>query len=106
MTTNIDMDYVYVVVENGEAYPTAYTTYDLARAVVKTKHKEQVNWEMSELQEGETMESEVDVPEDKSGTTFLYVARGINIYIHKLPIKSTPGGGRKPTKGSRRNRSV
>jgi hypothetical protein len=100
------MDYVYVVVENGEAYPTAYTTYDLARAVVKAKHKEQINWELSELKEGDTMESEVDVSEDTSGKTFLYVARGISIYIHKLPIKSTAGGGRKPKKGSRRNRSV
>ena len=106
MTTNIDMDYVYVVVENGEAYPTAYTKYDLAKAAVKAKHKEQLNWEMSQLQEGDTMSSEVDVPEDRSGKTYLYIEKEIQIYIHKLPIKSTAGGGRKPTKGSRRNRSV
>ena len=34
------MEYVYVVIENGEAYLQGYRTYKAAVAAVKEKHKE------------------------------------------------------------------
>lgn len=69
--------YVYIVVENGEAYPAAYTTYAKARAAVLTKHRETLD-----------MASDVDVKENKqTNETILYIEKGINIVIKRLPVK-------------------
>jgi hypothetical protein len=36
------MNSIYVVIENGECYPMAYTTYLSAVKAVKQKHKEYI----------------------------------------------------------------
>ena len=82
MTTN-----VYVVVENGELYPTLYSSYEAARRAVTTKYADELR---AEWEEGEElndpdymMASEVDVDENKTGTTQLYIEKGINIIIQR-----------------------
>jgi hypothetical protein len=34
------MEYIYIIVENGEPYPNAYKNYKSAISGVKEKHKE------------------------------------------------------------------
>jgi hypothetical protein len=87
------MSFVYIVVENCKAYPEAYTTYNLAVASVKSKHKEEI--------EAEDALVEVDVPENASGNTGLYIEKGINILIMKIPVRSS-GGKKKSRKRSLR----
>jgi hypothetical protein len=71
---------VYVVIENGELYKHVYTSFDSAAAAVKEKYAEQIS-------NGYPNCSEIDVPEDiLTGNTYLYVEKGIHIYIYKLPI--------------------
>jgi hypothetical protein len=74
------MSSVYVVIENGEVYKHVYTTFDSAVASVKEKHADQISNDYPNC-------SEIDVPEDiLTGNTYLYVEKGIHIYIYKLPI--------------------
>lgn len=84
------MQSVYVVVENGEAYPDAYMTYRAAVKAVKEKHREILEYQIQELKDLDMVEavlSSVNVAEDKvKNTTHLYIEKGINILIHKLPI--------------------
>jgi hypothetical protein len=75
---------VYVVIENGEPYKHVYTSFDSAAAAVKEKHAEEI---AEQISNGYLNSSEIDVPEDKlSGKTYLYIEKGIHIYIYKLPI--------------------
>jgi hypothetical protein len=68
---------VYCVVENGIAYEVAYTTYALAVAAVKEKHKEALS----------APDAYADINGDSStNITYLYIEKGIHIYINKLPI--------------------
>ena len=72
---------VYVVIENGEPYENIYTTFNSAAAAVKEKYADQISNDYPNC-------SEIDVPEHKlTGKTYLYVEKGIHIYIYKLPIK-------------------
>ena len=84
------MSAVYVVVENGEAYPFAYSSYAAAVAAVKDKHKvylEEMIKELQYLEDIERILSDINVPQDlKTGKTLLYIEKGINILIHCLPI--------------------
>lgn len=86
---------VYVVVEFTEEeerhfmYPEAYLTYKKAVEAVKTRH--------AELLADEERPAEVDEPEDPSGTTLLYIEKGINIYVHRVLIKLS-GGKKKSTR--------
>ena len=80
------MSSVYVVIENGEPYENVYTSFDSAVAAVKEKHTEEIA-EQIRVSNGCHICSEIDVPEDiLSGKTYLYVEKGIHIYIYKLPI--------------------
>lgn len=80
--------YVYIVVENGEAYPAAYTNYGKAKAAVLAKHRETLDEQRQEF--GDDMASEVDVKENKeTNETLLYIEKGINILIKRLPVKGT-----------------
>ena len=80
------MKAVYIIIENGEPYSIVYQTFETAVAVVKAKHKETIDWELSEA-EGYPISSDLDTPEDKAtGKTYLYVEKGIHIYIYKLPL--------------------
>lgn len=82
------MSSVYIVVENGEPYKIAYTSFDSAAAAVKEKHKEEVEAQLRELGGGPIC-SDLDAPENKvTGKTYLYVEKEIHIYIHKLPVLS------------------
>jgi hypothetical protein len=82
--------YIYIVVENGEAYPAAYTTYTKAKAAVLAKHQETIDEQRQEsLESGFDMVSDVDVKENKeSNETLLYIEKGINILIKKIPVLS------------------
>lgn len=96
------MESVYVIVENGEPYPNAFTEYSLAVNVVKQKYKD---WEEDE-------ENEIDVPEGNglgrkpnkyADKTELYIEKEIYITIYKLPVMSALRGGR--TKKYRKNKT-
>lgn len=80
------MDSVYVVIENGIPYETVYTSFASAAATVKEKHAETIAEQIKEAG-GYPICSEIDIPEDiVTGKTYLYVEKGIHIYIYKLPI--------------------
>ena len=80
------MSSVYVIIENGEPYENVYTSYTSAAAAVKEKHAEEIAEQIKDA-DGDPICSEIDVPEDiLTGKTYLYVEKGIQIYIYKLPI--------------------
>jgi len=79
------MSSVYVVIENGDPYENVYTSYTSAAAAVKEKHAEEIA-EQIRQSDGYPICSEIDVPEAVTGTTYLYIEKGIHIYIYKLPI--------------------
>jgi hypothetical protein len=82
------MNAVYIVVENGEPYKIAYSSFASAAAAAKEKHKETVEEQMREA-DGGPICSDLDVPENTlTGKTYLYVEKEIHIYIHKLPVLS------------------
>jgi len=84
------LDEIYIVVENGDAYPDAYKSYASALNAVKAKHRETLEDQIREVQWLESVESilsDVNVPENiEKGLTHLYIEKGINITIYKLPI--------------------
>jgi hypothetical protein len=84
------VDHIYIVVENGDAYPDAYRSYASAVNAVKTKHKETLEDQIREVQCLDSIESilsDINVPENiEKGLTNLYIEKGINILIYKLPI--------------------
>jgi hypothetical protein len=81
-------DSVYVVVENGELYPSLYYSYEDAREAVLDKHAETLEESRSECAEwGGVMASQVDVAENKeTGTTRLYVEKDIHIIIQRYKV--------------------
>lgn len=80
------MESIYIVVENWIPYPAAYLTYVDAANAVKERYGKRVE---AEIEECGMTESVIDAPEDTSGVTHLYVERGININIYRLPIDTT-----------------
>ena len=81
------MEYIYVVVENGEAYQNAFRTYESAVKAVNNKHMEELERQIEEVPDlKEEILRDVNRSEDPSGSTLLYVEKGINIYIHRLPV--------------------
>lgn len=80
------MSSVYVVIENGEPYEKVYTSFASAKAAVNEKYAEEIAEQIRES-EGYPICSKIDEPENIStGITYLYVEKGIQIYIYKLPI--------------------
>jgi hypothetical protein len=77
----------YIVVENGEAYPDAYTTYAAAVAAVKEKHREHIEDHIKQcrLEDIEAILADINVPEGANKTD-LYIEKGINIIIHKFLV--------------------
>lgn len=65
---------IYVVIENGKAYADAYKTYKEAVDAVKQKHVDDLENDCNEL----------DVEEKP--VTYLYIEKGIHIYIHRYTI--------------------
>ncbi len=85
------MSNVYVVVENGELYPLLYSSYEAARKVVTTKYADVLR---EELEEAEGMEYDiasqiVDENTDETGTTYLYIEKGIHIIIQRYSVPIT-----------------
>ena len=84
------MSFVYIIVENGEAYPNAYAKYASAVDAVKAKHKEYIEEQikmLTYLEDIEAMLKDINVPENTTTGIFqLYIEKGINISIHKVPI--------------------
>ena len=82
------MDYVYVVVDCGEAFRTAFTTYEYALNAVKLKYKEELEEQWKEEKTYNLLPvSDVNVIENQNGATSLYIEKQIYIVIYKLPIK-------------------
>jgi len=86
------MEYIYIVVENGEEYPDAYKNYKCAVKAVKEKHREYLEEQIKEihyLYDIESVLADINTPENiETGISRLYIEKGINIVIHKLPIKN------------------
>ena len=84
------MGCVYIIVENGDAYQVAYTTYAQALKAVKEKHKTYLEEQIKELvylEDIEHMLSDINVPENiETGISHLYIEKGINIAILKLNV--------------------
>jgi len=84
------MQPVYVVIENGESYATAYATYASAVKAVKEKHAEYLEEQIKELRylsDIESMLADINVPENTAtGISHLYIEKGINILIHRLTV--------------------
>jgi len=78
------MDFVYVVIE-PEVNPVAFATFADAKASVLENYREVLEFEEEEA-DGGLMASDVDVEESDTGVTYLYIEKGINIYIYRLPI--------------------
>lgn len=90
------MDFVYVVNENGDMYPTAFRTYAAAQKAVIDKYKEELDRQIEEAPEyKDEILKEVNPVESATGKTDLYIEKGINIEIHKLPIAAAGGRRRK-----------
>jgi hypothetical protein len=85
MAASMTTQNVYVVLENGELYPTLYYSYEAAREAVLDKHVETLDDERSECAEwGSMMASMIDVVENTdTGTTKLYIEKEINITIQR-----------------------
>jgi hypothetical protein len=85
------MDYIYIVVENGEPYSSAFITYKSAVTSVKEKHREYLKDQIKQLDnffDIEMLLFDINVPENtETGITKLYIEKGINIEIHKILIK-------------------
>ena len=73
------MNFVYVVIENY-VNPVVFARFADAKASVLEKYREMLE------AEGWPMASEVNVEESDTGVTYLYIEKGINIYIYRLPI--------------------
>jgi hypothetical protein len=99
------MESVYVVIENGEVYPNAYVTYAAAVRAVNEKHQQELNRQIEENPESRNeILGDVNPSEDASGTTSLYIEKGIQILVHKLPVLRMAGGKRSRSRSSRSNR--
>jgi len=71
------MEFVYIVVESGTPYSRAFSTYAAAVAAVKDNH--------AEILAEENECNSVDEPEGEI-YTYLYIEKGIHIYIYRLPV--------------------
>jgi len=74
--------FVYVVIENGDAYPCAYTTYDKAAEAVRAKYKQVIDDDT----DGIYSVNDLFTPESPTGISKMYVEKGIHIEIHRLPV--------------------
>jgi hypothetical protein len=89
---------VYVVLENGDLYPNIYSTYESAREAVITKYTDELQSEREEFEEWgrayyksldnpeDGMPSKVNIDENESGTTLLYIEKGIHITIQRYSV--------------------
>jgi hypothetical protein len=76
------MDYVYVVIET-DAHPVVFARFADAKASVLEKYRDILQ------EEDSPMASDIGAEESATGVTYLYIEKGINIYIYRLPIASS-----------------
>ena len=83
------ISHVYIVVENGEAYQQAYSTYEYASNVVKIKYKDIIDDDLKISKECCCNPCcEVNVAENQeTGITKLYIEKEIYITIYKVMVK-------------------
>ena len=88
MATPATTQNVYVILENGDLYPSLYYSYEAAREAVLDKYAETLDEERSECAEwGGMMSSKVDVDENTdAGTTKLYIEKEIYIIIQRYKV--------------------
>jgi hypothetical protein len=80
------MNSVFLIIENGEPYKNVYTSFASAIVAVKEKYAEEIAEQIRDSH-GYPICSDIEVQEDiLTGKTYLYVEKGIHIYIYKLPI--------------------
>lgn len=98
--------FVYVVVERsdqasegGGVFPSAYDTFEKAKAAAISKYQSTIDEQLEESGD-ESIMKDIDVSESKTGFTYIYIEKEINIFIHKLPVK-TSGGKRSKTQRKR-----
>lgn len=91
------MSFVYIVIENSDQEPPGgglflktYTTFNQAKSAAVAKYKDELTRQILELGDNTPLR-DVDVPESETGFTSLYIEKGINIYIHKLPVNISGG---------------
>ena len=72
---------VYVVVENGELYPKLYSKYNTAFRAVQRKHADEDIGD-------EDGSGGVVVENTDTGTTKLYIEKGIHIIIQRYKVKT------------------
>jgi len=81
---------VYAVVENGELYPVLYSSYESARKAVTTKYAAELRDEWEEVKEMNDpdykMASSIVDENEETGTTYLYIEKGIHIIIQRYNV--------------------
>ena len=82
---------VYVVVENGELYKHLYSNYESARKAVTTKYAAELRQEWEEVKEMNDPDYQmtsliVDENKDETGTTYIYIEKGIHIIIQRYNV--------------------
>ena len=77
---------VYIVVENGTPYPAAFGTYKTAAEAVFTRHANTIVQQMADdPQNADDILNDVTPVEHPMGMTYIYIEKGIHIYIYRLP---------------------
>ena len=106
------MRYVYIVIENsydeppgGGVFPTTYSTFEEAKAAAIGKYQDEIDRQIEDLGSN-SLVTDVDVPESKTGFTYLYIEKDINIYIHKLPVMFSGGNSSFFVKSKTRKRKI
>ena len=80
---------IYIVVENGNPYPAAYSSFASAFAAVTETHAKDIEEQTMETADGTQITFETVLSEDtQSGKTYIYVEKDIHIYIYRLPIRT------------------
>lgn len=92
--------FIYIIKENEDVYPCAYTTYQDALSAVQEKNKELLEEPdastAEEPLEGARLEGRYSTEFDsnleenvETGITYLYIEYSkINIQIHRLPFRN------------------
>lgn len=82
---------IYIVQENGELYPVAYSSYMQALHAVKRKHKVYIEDAIREarcLESIESFLSIINVLENTlTGTTRPFIHNGLDVVISRLELK-------------------
>jgi hypothetical protein len=76
---------IYVVVENGDPYLKVFRTYSEAISAVKEKHAVALEEDFFLSKELSCpVINTVDSQEKEDGKTYLYIEKGIHIYVYRL----------------------